>query len=218
MATIAVFGASGLTGTCLLEQALARGHTVHAHVRDPSRLMVTDDRVVVFTGDALDAESVQRAIAGTDAVFSALNVGRSSGSPWAKLTPPVDLVPRAVEHMVEAMKAEGVTRILTVSAHGVGDSWERCSLMFRWFIQTTAILELFAQHAKAEDVMRQAEVEWTAARPPVLTNGALTGNITVDRFGTIGMFGTISRADVASFMLDAFEAESHFNESPTIVG
>lgn len=217
MAIIAVFGASGLTGSCLVEQAVERGHVVRAHVRDSKRLKLTYDRVTPIVGDALDAASVRDAITGAEAVFSCLNVGRTSGSPWAKLIAPVDLVPRAVQLMVDAMKAEGVGRILTVSAHGVGDSWERCSLPFRWFIQSTAIIDLFAEHAKAEEVMRSSGLEWTAVRPPVLTNGARKDQVRVDRFGSIGMFGVISRADVAGFMLDAFESGSHIQESPTIV-
>lgn len=37
---LTIFGATGGTGTCLTEQALAAGHSVTAVVRDPARLAV----------------------------------------------------------------------------------------------------------------------------------------------------------------------------------
>ncbi|TNE87311.1 MAG: hypothetical protein EP330_18845 [Deltaproteobacteria bacterium] len=87
------------------------GHLVRSHVRDLSRLAVTHERVVPNVGDALDTDSVRAAFAGSEAVFSTLKVGRSPASPRAELLPPVDLVPRSVEPMVDAMRAEGVNRI-----------------------------------------------------------------------------------------------------------
>ena len=75
---VAVFGASGRTGRPLVEQALARGHEVRALARDPSRLRVGHERLVVIRGDVLDAAKVEEAVAGTDAVLSALGQTKTS--------------------------------------------------------------------------------------------------------------------------------------------
>ncbi|MGC2637567.1 MAG: NAD(P)H-binding protein, partial [Acidobacteriaceae bacterium] len=68
---IVVFGASGGTGQELLKQGVAAGHEVTAFVRDP-KSVTGGERLRVVVGDARDAKAVALAIAGQDAVLSAL--------------------------------------------------------------------------------------------------------------------------------------------------
>ena len=49
-----------------------------------------------------------------------------------------------------------------------------------------------------EDLLSDGSLDWTAIRPPRLTNGPLTGTL-IDRNVRYGL--TISRPDVAHFML-----------------
>jgi putative NADH-flavin reductase len=69
---LTIFGASGRTGRQLLNQALAAGHTATAVARDPTRLPVHHHRLKVVAADALDPAAIQPAVAGADAVVSAL--------------------------------------------------------------------------------------------------------------------------------------------------
>jgi putative NADH-flavin reductase len=69
---LTVFGASGQTGRHLIQQALDAGHTVTAVVRDPTRLPIRHQRLQVVTADVLDPAAIQPAVAGADAVISAL--------------------------------------------------------------------------------------------------------------------------------------------------
>src|ERR687888_2308318 len=69
---LTIFGASGKTGRHLVEQALEAGHTVTAVVRDPARLPLRHDRVQVVKADVLDPAAIGPAVAGVDAVVSAL--------------------------------------------------------------------------------------------------------------------------------------------------
>jgi nucleoside-diphosphate-sugar epimerase len=62
----------------------------------------------------LDAHAVTAAVPGHDAVISAL--GHSRPSPAGH-----DLHPGA-SHIIEAMKAARVSRLIWISSHGVGDS------------------------------------------------------------------------------------------------
>src|SRR5207247_2069535 len=55
---IALFGAGGMIGRRILEEALRRGHEVTAVVRDPTRFSGAADRVAVVQGDVVDAASV----------------------------------------------------------------------------------------------------------------------------------------------------------------
>jgi putative NADH-flavin reductase len=69
---LTVVGASGKTGRHLVEQALHAGHTVTAVVRNPTRLPIRHQRLQVVTADVLDPAAIQPAVAGADAVISAL--------------------------------------------------------------------------------------------------------------------------------------------------
>src|SRR3954462_6921560 len=69
-----VFGATGGTGRALVEQALQQGHEVTAFVRNPAKVTPKHEKLKVVKGNVTDCHSVGAAVAGQDAVFSALGV------------------------------------------------------------------------------------------------------------------------------------------------
>ena len=205
---LAVFGASGRTGRPLVEQALARGHEVRALVRDPAKLPLTHDRLALVRGDALSAGDVADTVAGCDAVLSTL--GHTKGSPK-------DVQTVATRHLVAAMRAAGVTRVLSLTGAGVRDPQDRPKPVDRAFGLLLAVL--------ARDVLRDAEaharvlqesgLEFTLVRGPRLTDGPRTG---VYRVGYVGKdSGTqVSRADVADFMLRELGEGAWVGQAPVV--
>jgi putative NADH-flavin reductase len=71
---ILVFGATGGSGRHIVEQALAQGHIVTAFVRDPARIQLVHENLRVVRGDISRYDSVEAAVAGQEAVLSALGV------------------------------------------------------------------------------------------------------------------------------------------------
>ena len=69
---VAVFGATGRTGRLVVGKALDAGHRVTAFARDPSKLGASDERLRVVEGDVYDRVRVEEAVAGQDAVVSAV--------------------------------------------------------------------------------------------------------------------------------------------------
>ena len=69
-----VFGATGGTGRQLVQQALQQGHVVTAFARDPGKIRLVHDNLRVVRGDILHPDSVETAVAGQDAVMSALGI------------------------------------------------------------------------------------------------------------------------------------------------
>ena len=67
-----VFGASGGTGSRLVQQALQQGHVVTAFAREPGKIHLVHDNLRIVRGDILDPASVETAVAGQDGVLSAL--------------------------------------------------------------------------------------------------------------------------------------------------
>src|SRR5947209_4729636 len=102
-----VIGATRHTGKHLVQQALAAGHTVTALARDPARLDVQHERLSVVRGDVLDPATLAPAMAGQDAVISSIGV-TSRG--------PTTLYSDGMRHIIQAMHATGVKRLVAVSA------------------------------------------------------------------------------------------------------
>ena len=84
---LAVLGATGSVGRELVTQALAAGHEVTALVREQPKPGEIDDRVALVLADAKSAEAVERTVAGSDAVVSAL--GHAKRAPDDILAPEV---------------------------------------------------------------------------------------------------------------------------------
>ncbi len=69
-----IFGATGGTGRQIVEQALQQGHEVTAFVRNPAKMTTQHEKLKIVKGNIMDCHSVGAAVAGQDAVFSALGV------------------------------------------------------------------------------------------------------------------------------------------------
>jgi putative NADH-flavin reductase len=205
---ILVFGASGPLGRRIVERALAAGHQVTAFVRTPGRLEPRPGLREV-TGDVLDATSVDAAVPGHDAVISAL--GHSSPSPGGR-----DLHP-GTSRIAGAMKAAGASRLIWISSHGVGDSRGRSGFVFeRVFVPLLLRAEL-ADKERQEAIVAGSGLDWTIVRPARLTNGPATGRLRAQPRLRVSIRNSVSRADVATFVIQELENGDHLRTAPTII-
>jgi putative NADH-flavin reductase len=192
---LAILGATGATGTCLTEQALAAGHEVTAIVRNPARLAVpAHRRLRTVTADVMDPASITPAIAGADAVISAVGP-RGTG--------PTTVIQDSVRSIIQAMRKTGTSRLLEVSGSVVADEGE--SLYLRYLLKPIArrtfLRHVCADMRRAEDEIRDSNLDWTIFRPPSLTGKPAKGTYrtAIDRNLPRGF--SVSRADLAACML-----------------
>jgi len=205
---VAIFGASGRTGRPLVEQALAAGHEVRALVRDPSKLRVGRERLVVIRGDVLDAAKVEKTISGTDAVLSAL--GQTKGSTG-------DVQTRGTENIVAAMERHGVRRLVSLTGAGVRDPLDEPKFVDRaiTFLLRRLQPDVLEDGVRHAEVVKSSGLEWVIVRGPRLTEGPKKGEY---RVGMVGKnSGTqISRADLVEFMLDQLTTDAHLRQMPVV--
>ncbi|MGW2177261.1 NAD(P)-dependent oxidoreductase [Streptomyces sp. NPDC001732] len=192
---ITVFGATGGVGREAVRQAVAAGHEVTAVVRDPARLPVPLSDVRVCTVERLDDPEVLReAVAGRDAVLSALGsrTRRADG-----------VAERLTGSVLAAMEAAGTRRLLVVSAAPVGPRAADDPLLDRLVRKGigAVLKEVYADLARMEAALARSATDWTSVRPPKLTDGPLTGKYRTVVGGAPRSGRTISRADVAHAML-----------------
>src|SRR6476659_5718352 len=119
---VLVIGATGLTGTHLVQKLLARGDDVTALVRNPSSYELKHEHLRVARGEARDLESLERACAGHDAVVSAFGPRTFKKD---------DIQEVFMKNLVAAMTKSGVKRLVNLSAWGAGDSYVHSN----WFMK-----------------------------------------------------------------------------------
>jgi len=196
-----VLGATGGNGRQLIAQGLERGHRFTAFVRSPEKLPRREG-LAVCRGDPRNVAELTAALPGHDAVVSSL------GPPG---TGPTTIVRDAAHSTVAAMRAAGVGRLLIVSAALVFDD---AGFLAR-ILSRTLLRHVTEDCAAMEATVKASGLDWMIVRPPRLTNGPLTRNyITADGRMPPGKL-SMSRADVACFLLDELERREH---SGRIVG
>jgi putative NADH-flavin reductase len=204
---VLVFGATGPLGRRVVDRALSAGHRVTVFVRTPGRLDPHPGLREV-TGDVLGPHDVAAAVPGHDAVISALGHSRPSLDGQ-------DLHPGA-SHIIDAMKTARVSRLIWISSHGVGDSRGQSGFLFeRVFVPLRLRAEL-ADKERQEALVTASDLDWTIVRPARLTNGPLTRRLRAEPRLRVSIRDSVSRADVAEFVLTELENGNHLLSAPTV--
>ncbi len=186
---LAIFGATGGTGRRLVEQALEAGHAVTVLVRTPAAFPVQQEHLTIIQGDVRNAASVEAAVAGQDAVLSALGTNQRG---------PVSVCTVGIQRILTAMAQLQVRRLLVVSAYGAMESHHRTLYnLFLW----TLLKEKMMDKERMEELIRRSNVDWTLIRPSFLTDGPRTQQNRSGPDLRMHVTSHISRADVAACML-----------------
>ena len=202
---LTVFAATGRIGGHILEQALSAGHDVTAVARNPATLPAAV-RAVAADLAVVDPSALEPAVAGADAVLSGLGPRSRSDAGIASV---------GTRAIVQAMRATGARRIVAVSAapvatvaspgrphpprHDPGDGFLMRHLAAPALV--AALRDVYADLALMEDVLRDSGLDWTAVRPPRLTNRPPTGAYRTALGRNLRRGLLVSRADVAHLML-----------------
>ncbi len=205
---IVIFGATGGTGQALVQQALDRGHTVTAFVRDPARLVMQHDRLHLVPGDVLKPDTLPPALSGQDAVLCALGHKPFVSDPVCSV---------GTKNVLGEMTRQGVKTIVVETALGVGDSFERSGL-FQKFLFRTVLRSYYADKEIQEQRVRESRADWIIVRPAQLTNGPATNSLRASTTVSFRGFDSpsVSRADVARFMLDQLDHPTFLHQCPTL--
>jgi putative NADH-flavin reductase len=213
---IAMFGSTGRTGHWLLKEGLDRRHEIVALVRSPEKILDTSPRLHLVKGTPASIDDVRATVKGVDAVISALNINRASDLPWAKVISPKDFISASIKNVIEAMHEERVKRIITISAHGVGDTKASIGKLGNLFLYGTNIKYAYIDHERQEKLLEASDLDWTAVRPVFLTSKVELRPVIASIKGVPKPRGSISRKNLAGFLLDCAEKGLHVRQAPTV--
>ena len=211
-----LLGATGRTGKYILQQALERGHKVNVLVRDRRKIQVDHPSLSIWEGNPLDAASLKNAMVGCQAIISALNISRTSDWPWAKLRTPKDFLSSVMKLLIELAPEHGIQRIIFISAWGVAETRKDIPGWFRWFIDHSNIRYPYEDHERQENLLKNTSLEWTAIRAAGLTNFKNPKNIIISIDNSPRPHFTISRKNLARFIIDTVEKELYPRNAPVV--
>jgi putative NADH-flavin reductase len=207
---VLIIGASkgiGLETTC---QALDAGYYVRALARSATAIAISEPRLEKMRGNALKTEDVETALVGVDVVIQTLGIGLGG------LFRPVYLFSDATRVLSEAMRSQGVKRLICVTGFGAGDSRASIGCLQRLPFQIV-FGRAYDDKSLQEQLIKQSELDWTIVRPGVLTSGPQTGNYQILSEATQWRNGMISRADVAEFLVRQIGDQTYIRKTPVLI-
>ncbi|MFK0402727.1 NAD(P)-binding oxidoreductase [Microbacterium sp. NPDC090225] len=178
MSTVAVFGASGQTGSRIVDRLAGDGR----HVLAIGRRMPTvgrEEKVQTASADLTRTGVAELAalLTGVDAVV------------FAAAGDPLRVDRDGALRVIEAAERAGVRRFVLISGMGVGR--DRPAEYYGGFWST-----YFGAKEASEHGLRASGLEWTILQPGELLNRAATGRVALAATGTLPI-GAVTRDDVA---------------------
>lgn len=203
-----LIGATGSTGEAIVKQGLARGHDITALVRDASKAAVSDLHLRVVVGDILNAQDVDAAMTGQEAVICSLGTSVTFKH--------VTLFSDGTRNLLNAMCNQSIRRIVCITGIGAGDSRGHGGFIYNRVIEPTVLHTIYEDKDRQEELLRQCDRDWIIVRPAQLTNEHAKGEyrVLLDLSGI--KVGQIARADVAAFVLKQLTSSEYVRKTPLL--
>jgi putative NADH-flavin reductase len=204
---VVVFGANGKVGSLVTDILLLAGHEVRAFVHQASSLH-DHPNLEIVEGDIYEAQQVQDALHGTDAVISAL------GS-WG--TPKKDILTVGMRHIIPAMQIHGTRRIISLTGAEARAYGDKLSPLHR--LNHIAIRLLAGKVLKDGELhiqlLEDTDFDWTVIRSPIMkSSGSPKAFVLSDKRPQA--WQRINRAAVATAIVSQLADTHYIQQAPFI--
>jgi len=191
---LAVFGATGGTGTQVVDNALKSGHSVVAVVRRPDAVAMKHPALTVAKGDVLDQASIVAGIVGVDAVISTFGPASNKR--------PGTLMSEGIANIVAACEQTSVPKLVFESGLITTDG-EGLSVLARIGVGMFRSLnhKLYEDKVLAETTIRASGLAWVIVRAPTLGDGPARGGYKHGVAIAVNPAKKLAHADVADFLI-----------------
>ena len=213
MAKVLIIGASRGIGLETVRAALRAGHSVRALARSAASIPIQDANLEKVSGDALDRDTIRNALQDVDVVIQTLGVDFVP----RLIFEGTSLFSRSTRILVDAMKAVGVKRLVSVTGLGAGDSRGHGGLLYDAIVFPLLLKRVYDDKDVQEWIIRSSGLDWTIVRPGLLTNRLATSRYRVLTASKDWRFGVISRADVADFLVRQVDGRELLGTTPLLI-
>jgi len=203
---VVLIGATGKSGSRILSELIARGHTVTAVARNPLDLPTG---IKTQRDDLSDVNKIAAIIKGADAVISA----------YAPPQDDTDQLISVTARQIEAVKKAGEPRLIVVGGAGSLEVAPGVSLLKSGHLPE-AWVPIATSHEKALRLLEASDIDWTYFSPAAFFEaGERTGkfrlgkrNLVADEKGN----SRISLEDYAIALVDELEKPAHQRQQFTV--
>lgn len=213
-----VLGASSELGQEVVSLASRRGLDVTAHVTNaPSA--APPEGVTYVEGFLLDTGVLAGWLPGHSAIINTVGPRRFSfQKPFRQAGSKEDArFALDVTHaLISAMKATGPSRVIALSAAGAGDSLSRASWAFRAISRLSRLRQGLQSFTQIESAWAESGLDWVAVRASRFRSGRLTRR--AQPVPTVQWSHSLSRPDLAAYMLNLLELKAFSDRTPLIAG
>lgn len=209
---IVVFGATGIVGKAVVNEALKKGHEVTVLTRNARKVTTRHEHLHIVEGNVADKNVVRTVLKDQEAVIQTLGIGgKGDGKPTS-------IVSEANKIIMTEMEQMNVKRLIAISVIGAGDS-----LTFLPWIYRKLVLPLFMKWFQAiiddknrmEPMIKKSGLDWTIVRCTTVKERPATGKVNATLDGK-GLKFSISAADMAAFMVKQLTDDRFLKQTPTI--
>lgn len=220
---ILVLGATGGCGRAVVAAALRAGHHVTALARGAPALEALREtqrasagQLETVAGDATGPDLLARVAPGHDAYVIALG---EYPHPLVFLPGPQrrhsrQVCSRGTEALLATLQPDA--RVLAISAYGVGATRESAPWYFRLYFWLM-LPAIYADKERQEAALARSGADYLIAQPVGLTDRPSSGRMLASAEGEI-LGATVSRADVAAFLLAEIERPTRHRTSVALSG
>lgn len=205
---LTILGASAGVGLEITKQALQKNHSVTTVSRTALQLPI-DKNLSMIQGSVLDKAILKHAIQHTEAIIVALGTGKSTKA----TTLYTDFAKVLLEiHNESPIKVP----VVILTGFGAGNSSQYQSAIMR-FLFSMMLKKVYQNKTEMESMISKSDLQWIMVRPGMLTNKPLSNAYNSITSYYPGMkIGSISRADVASYMLQQAEKPDAIGMYPAL--
>lgn len=209
---IVVFGATGIVGKAVVNEALKKGHEVTVLTRNARKVTTRHEHLHIVEGNVADKNVVHTVLKDQEAVIQTLGIGgKGDGKPTS-------IVSEANKIIMTEMEQMNVKRLIAISVIGTGNS-----LTFLPWIYRKLVLPLFMKWFQAiiddknrmEPMIKKSGLDWTIVRCTTVKERPATGKVNATLDGK-GLKFSISAADMAVFIVNQLTDNSFLKQNPTI--
>lgn len=209
---IVVFGATGIVGKAVVNEALKKGHEVTVLTRNARKVTIRHEHLHIVEGNVADKNVVRTVLKDQEAVIQTLGIGgKGDGKPTS-------IVSEANKIIMTEMEQMNVKRLIAISVIGAGDS-----LTFLPWIYRKLVLPLFMKWFQAviddknrmEPMIKRSGLDWTIVRCTTVKERPATGKVNATLDGK-GLKFSISASDMAVFIVNQLTDNSFLKQNPTI--
>ena len=215
---ILILGAAGGSGRAITTQALAAGHQVTAFLRDKAQIAPAPGLSIV-AGDATRAEDMRRAVLeGHDAIVITLGdrPGALDWLPGLRHRLSSGVCDTATGHVLAALPEGAPTRLIVVSAYGVGETRHKAPWYMRLYLRLF-LGPMMDDKERQEARLRASPHDVLLVQPVALTDAPASGDWLASPDGAIRR-QQVSRHDLARFIVTELDTGAHWRGSVAFSG